>query len=237
MSQRFHALVLSAALSFATLWAAPAWRRWPGRTSAVTFPPRAAHRRAAEADRAAGQSAAPQHGDPKLNLDKLFEALKIAPSDESAKFVENRIWRSARGRRRHRHLLMAAASRPRWTARISISRSSCSMPSSTSARLRRGLERRATAFYMKKDFANALVDIRECWSRAAPFRGAVGARHDHAGAWRRQARARGFPPRDRGASASLAHSRAGQEADRDGRGPRDLILSPSASVVPGRHFA
>src|SRR5437016_935695 len=34
----------------------------------------------------------PQHGDPRLNLDKLFEALKLAPTDESAKFVENRIW-------------------------------------------------------------------------------------------------------------------------------------------------
>ena len=34
----------------------------------------------------------PQHGDRVQNLDKLFEALKIAPTDESAKFVENRIW-------------------------------------------------------------------------------------------------------------------------------------------------
>src|SRR6516164_358855 len=34
----------------------------------------------------------PQAGDPQLNLDKLFEALKIAPTDESAKFVENSIW-------------------------------------------------------------------------------------------------------------------------------------------------
>src|SRR5437764_413911 len=29
---------------------------------------------------------------PPLSLDKLFEALKVAPTDESAKFVENRIW-------------------------------------------------------------------------------------------------------------------------------------------------
>src|SRR5712671_6173264 len=34
----------------------------------------------------------PQAGDPKQNLDRLFRALKIAPSDESAKFFENRIW-------------------------------------------------------------------------------------------------------------------------------------------------
>src|ERR1700736_4352677 len=27
-----------------------------------------------------------------MNLDRLFEALKVAPDDESAKYVENRIW-------------------------------------------------------------------------------------------------------------------------------------------------
>src|SRR5438876_2137310 len=33
-----------------------------------------------------------QRGDKAQNLDRLFEALKVAPNDESAKFVENRIW-------------------------------------------------------------------------------------------------------------------------------------------------
>ena len=33
-----------------------------------------------------------QRGGPPLSLDKLFEALRIAPTDESAKFVEGRIW-------------------------------------------------------------------------------------------------------------------------------------------------
>jgi hypothetical protein len=27
-----------------------------------------------------------------VNLDRLFDALKVAPDDESAKYVENRIW-------------------------------------------------------------------------------------------------------------------------------------------------
>src|ERR1044071_7082473 len=34
----------------------------------------------------------PQAGDAKLNLDRLFEALKVAPDAESAKYVEGRIW-------------------------------------------------------------------------------------------------------------------------------------------------
>src|SRR5215468_12248131 len=33
-----------------------------------------------------------QHGDKTQNLDRLFEALKVAPDDDSAKYVENRIW-------------------------------------------------------------------------------------------------------------------------------------------------
>jgi tetratricopeptide (TPR) repeat protein len=34
----------------------------------------------------------PQRGDPAQNLDRLFAALKAAPTAESAKFIEGRIW-------------------------------------------------------------------------------------------------------------------------------------------------
>lgn len=33
-----------------------------------------------------------KHGDPAYNLDTLFAALKIAPDEDSAKAIENRIW-------------------------------------------------------------------------------------------------------------------------------------------------
>src|SRR5215813_12357835 len=33
-----------------------------------------------------------QRGDKTQNLDRLFAALKVAPDDESAKYIENRIW-------------------------------------------------------------------------------------------------------------------------------------------------
>src|SRR5205809_8060134 len=33
-----------------------------------------------------------QHGDRGQNLDRLFDALKAAPDEESAKYVEGRIW-------------------------------------------------------------------------------------------------------------------------------------------------
>jgi tetratricopeptide (TPR) repeat protein len=34
----------------------------------------------------------PQRGDPTQNLDRLFTALRVAPSAESAKYIEGRIW-------------------------------------------------------------------------------------------------------------------------------------------------
>src|SRR5947207_15443390 len=34
----------------------------------------------------------PRAGNVVLGIDKLFEALKVAPTDDSAKYVENRIW-------------------------------------------------------------------------------------------------------------------------------------------------
>src|SRR5262245_59293392 len=34
----------------------------------------------------------PQRGDPAQNLDRLFAALKAAPTRESAKYIEGRIW-------------------------------------------------------------------------------------------------------------------------------------------------
>ncbi len=41
---------------------------------------------------AAEQFVSSEHGDPTYNIDTLFEALKIAPDDDSAKAIEERIW-------------------------------------------------------------------------------------------------------------------------------------------------
>ena len=79
MSQRFHALVLSAALTFATLLAAPALAQGgPAEPPSPVEPPH-------DTPRA-------QRGDPAKNLDRLFAALRVAPTNESAKFVEGNIW-------------------------------------------------------------------------------------------------------------------------------------------------
>jgi len=176
MSQRFHALVLSAALSFATLWAAPVLAQvGPAEPPAVTPPiPEPPIVEPLKPIEPPANLPRPQHGDPKFNLDKLFEALKIAPSDESAKFVENRIWA----------LWLAAGGD---TGNLLMSRVKTAMDGKDldlAIKLLNAIvdirpdyveawNRRATAYYMKKDFANALADIREVLVREPRHFGAL----------------------------------------------------------------
>ena len=40
------------------------------------------------------------HGGPSIKLDTLFDALKIAPDDDSAKAIEERIWPRSRALRK-----------------------------------------------------------------------------------------------------------------------------------------
>jgi tetratricopeptide (TPR) repeat protein len=103
-----------------------------------------------------------QHGDPRNNIDKLFEALKVAPTDDSAKFIENRIW-----------ALWVAAGGD--TATLLMSRVKTAMDSKDydlAIKLLNAIvdirpnyveawNRRATVYYMKKDFSHALEDLHE----------------------------------------------------------------------------
>src|SRR5215471_3957376 len=107
-----------------------------------------------------------QHGDKTQNLDRLFEALKIAPDDESAKYVENRIWA----------IWLAS---PSDTANLLMGRAKTAVdakdldlalklldavvdikPDFVEAR-----NRRATVYYTKKEFGRALEDIHEVLAR------------------------------------------------------------------------
>ena len=136
----------------------------------------------------------------RTNLDFLFGALKAAPDDSIAKAVEERIWAVwVVSRSDTANLLMMRARKPRSRRRISISRSSCSTPIvKIKPDYVEAWNRRATLYYMKKDYGRALADIREVLqARAAPFRRVVGPRADPAGHRRRQAGARGLSPRAR----------------------------------------
>src|SRR5262245_64156966 len=77
MSQRFLAWV--AAAMFAAAWVLPAPAETVDPEPLKPIEPPSTLPRA-------------QRGDKTQNLDRLFAALKVAPDDDSAKYIENRIW-------------------------------------------------------------------------------------------------------------------------------------------------
>ena len=115
-----------------------------------------------------------QRGDKTQNLDRLFEALKVAPDDESAKYIENRIWA----------IWLASGSD---TANLLMGRVKTAMEAKDfelAIRLLNAIidmrpnfieawNRRATLYYMKKDFTRAIGDIREVLAREPSHFGAL----------------------------------------------------------------
>jgi tetratricopeptide (TPR) repeat protein len=115
-----------------------------------------------------------QHGDKTQNLDRLFEALKVAPDDESAKFVENRIWA----------IWLAS---PSDTANLLMVRAKTALDAKDYDLAVKLLDaiidikpdfveawnRRATVYYTKKQFGRAIADIREVLHREPRHFGAL----------------------------------------------------------------
>ena len=115
-----------------------------------------------------------QRGDKTQNLDRLFAALKAAPDDESAKFIENRIWA----------IWLASVSD---TANLLMGRVKTATESKDfdlAIRLLNAIidirpdfteawNRRATVYYTKKDFGRALADIHEVLAREPRHFGAL----------------------------------------------------------------
>jgi tetratricopeptide (TPR) repeat protein len=116
----------------------------------------------------------PQHGDRTANLDRLFSALKVAPDDESAKFVENRIWAIwLASVSDTANLLMgrakAAADAKDYDLAIRLLNAIIDIrPDFTEA-----WNRRATIYYAKKEYARSLADIREVLAREPRHFGAL----------------------------------------------------------------
>lgn len=116
----------------------------------------------------------PGRGEPTYNLDTLFDALKIAPDAESAKAIEERIWA----------LWMVSGSD---TCNLLMGR----VKAATDAKdyelatklldavieLKPGYteawNRRATLYYLQKDYGHALADIREVLVREPRHFGAL----------------------------------------------------------------
>jgi len=116
----------------------------------------------------------PERGDRTFNLDTLFDALKIAPDAESAKAIEERIWSvwMASGSDTC-NLLMgrmkAAADEKDYDLAIKLLDAIIGLkPGYTEA-----WNRRATLYFMQKDYGHALADIREVLVREPRHFGAL----------------------------------------------------------------
>ena len=115
-----------------------------------------------------------QHGDRIKNLDRLFEALKVAPDDESAKYVENRIWAIwLNSTSDTANLLMgrvkAAVDGQDYDLAIKLLNAVIDIkPDFIEA-----WNRRATIYYAKKDFGRALADIHHVLAQEPRHFGAL----------------------------------------------------------------
>lgn len=115
-----------------------------------------------------------QRGDRTRNIDFLFEALKAAPDDDSAKAIEGRIWA----------LWLVSGSD---TADLLMTRVKTTMDGkdfdlavrllNTIIEIRpdftEAWNRRATLYFLKKDYSNALADLRYVLSREPRHFGAL----------------------------------------------------------------
>jgi tetratricopeptide (TPR) repeat protein len=108
----------------------------------------------------------PQRGERSQNLDRLFEALKAAPDAESAKFIESRIWAIwLASPSDTANLLMGRAKTAAEGKDFDLAIRLLNVVIEMRPDFAEAWNRRATAFYSKKDFGSALVDIREVLAR------------------------------------------------------------------------
>jgi tetratricopeptide (TPR) repeat protein len=110
----------------------------------------------------------------KAQLDRLFEALKLAPDEESARYFENRIW-------------AIWLNSPSDTANLLMGRVKTAIDEKEydlALKLLNGIieikpdfteawNRRASVYFTKKDFARSLADIREVLVREPRHFGAL----------------------------------------------------------------
>jgi len=121
-----------------------------------------------------GDSQRPEHGERTYSLDTLFEALKVAPDEASAKAIEDRIWAlwMVSGSDTCNVLMsrakMAADGRDYGLAIKLLNAVIELRPEYTE-----GWNRRATVYYLQKDYAHSLADIREVLAREPRHFGAL----------------------------------------------------------------
>jgi tetratricopeptide (TPR) repeat protein len=104
---------------------------------------------------------AQQLGDPVSNLDFLFDALKIAPDDETARAIEQRIWAIwAVSKSDTANLLMTRVRKAIEDKDLDLALKLLDAIVRIKPDYVEAWNRRATIYFMKNDFGKSLADIR-----------------------------------------------------------------------------
>ena len=115
-----------------------------------------------------------RHGDQTHNLDFLFGALKAAPDDDTAKAVEQRIWAVwAVSRSDTTNLLMSRARAAIEKKDLDLAIKLFSAVVKIKPKYVEAWNRRATLYYMKKEYGRSLHDIAEVLKREPRHFGAL----------------------------------------------------------------
>jgi len=113
-------------------------------------------------------------GDPTRNLDLLFKALKAAPSEETAKAIEQRIWAVwAVSRSDTTNLLMTRVRTAFEKHDVDLALKLLDGIVKIKPDYVEAWNRRATIYFTKKDYGHALADLREVIKREPRHFGAL----------------------------------------------------------------
>jgi tetratricopeptide (TPR) repeat protein len=115
-----------------------------------------------------------QRGDRTRNIDFMLEALKVAPDDESAKAIENRIWALwlASGSDTV-DVLMSRAKQAADAKQYDLALRLLGAIIEIRPNYVEAWNRRATIYFLKKDYSNSVADIREVLAREPRHFGAL----------------------------------------------------------------
>jgi tetratricopeptide (TPR) repeat protein len=142
-------------------------------TSAVSWVAPSAAQSVKRNEQGAKPSQAPRV-DRTRNLDFLFGALKVAPDDTTAKAIEERIWTVWSGSRSDTtNLLMTRVKTAVEAKDLDLAVKLLDSIVKIKPDYVEGWNRRATIFYMRKDYGRALNDIREVLKREPRHFGAL----------------------------------------------------------------
>jgi tetratricopeptide (TPR) repeat protein len=157
MSTRFWAALLPAALAAALLLPGPATAQTARR---FMEPP--------------GNLPNLQRGDKAMSLDRLFDALKAAPDNESAKYVENRIWSMWLTTDSDTTTLLMSRVKTAVDAKdLDLGIKLLTAVIEIKPDYIEAWNRRATLYYMKKDYDRSIADIEQVLKREPRHFGAL----------------------------------------------------------------